>query len=484
MRHALVLAALLLPGSAAADSLHVLHHFAGPDGQSPTGLIQASDGKLYGVGANGGDQKTCDPDGCGVVFSLGLDGSFTKLHDFHTDDGYQPTGLVEGGHGKFYGTTFRGGAESGGGGGVLYSITSAGKFKILAHFGDGFVCCGPAMPSGHLIKANDGNYYGTSQNGGDFRDVDHGNGLGTVYRFDPMTNAVTVVHSFTLGDSAGIHPFGPLTLGKDGALYGTTRENESGGAPSVFRIDIAGNFSVVGSLPNTEPVAGVIQSKTDGNFYGTDDGGPSNGSLFRVNGKGKVTFINRFDRADGKGPRHQLTPYGDGFFFGSALEGGLLDPQGGSIFRIDAGGDLRVLHSFDRDETNGILPNATLVLASDGSMYGTGALGGSNARGTVFAFDPNDLGAVQSVSFDKARVKSGRKAHGTVTLFAPADHDTIVHLGATPGPVTVPQTVVVKAGEQTAGFNAKTFQIGAKNETRVYASVAGQGTRTILTVVP
>ena len=483
MRSVVLLSALLLSGAAYADSLHVLHHFAGPDGQSPTGLIQASDGKLYGVGANGGDQVTCNPDGCGVVFSLATDGTFMKLHDFNTKDGYQPTGLVEAGHGKFYGTTFRGGADSGSGGGVLYSITSAGKFKVLTRFGDGFVCCGPAMPSGHLVKAKDGNYYGSSQNGGDFRDVDHGNGLGTVYRFDPKTNAVTVIHSFTLGDNAGIYPFGPLIVGKDGALYGTTRENESGGAPSVFRVDTAGNFSVVGSLPNTEPVAGVIQAK-NGDFYGTDDGGPSNGSLFRVTGKGKTVFLNRFDRADGKGPRYQLTPYGDGFFYGSAVEGGLLDPQGGSIYRIDATGDLRVLHSFDPAAKNGILLNSTFVLANDGLMYGTGALGGNNTRGTVFSFDPNDLGAVQSVAFDSAKVKSGHKAHGTVTLFAPAETDTVVHLGATPGPVTVPATVTVKAGAQTATFDASTFKIGAKNETRVYASVEGQGTRTVLTIVP
>jgi len=483
MRPVLALSALLWSGAAFADPLHVVHSFSGPDGQSPTGLIQASDGKIYGVGANGGDQQTCDPDGCGVVFSLGLDGTFTKLHDFHTDDGYQPTGLVEAGHGKFYGTTFRGGADSGGGGGILYSITAAGKFKVLYRFGDGFVCCDPALPSGHLVKAKDGNYYGSSQNGGDFRDADHSNGLGTVYRFDPKTNAVTVIHSFTLADNAGVFPFGPLTVGKDGELYGTTRENESAGSPAVFKIDTAGNFSVVASLPNTEPVAGVIQSKS-GDLYGTDDGGPSKGSLFRVNGRGKVTFLNRFDGADGRGPRYQFTLFGDGFFYSSAQEGGLLDPQGGSIFRIDASGELRVLHSLDPAVPTGIFPNSTLVLASDGLMYGTGALGGSGTRGTVYSFDPLDLGPVQSVSFDRKHVKSGHKAHGTVTLFAPADADTIVHLGAVPGPVTVPATVTVKAGQQSADFNAKTFKIGAKNDVRIYASINGQGTRTVLTVVP
>ena len=371
----------------------------------------------------------------------------------------------------------------GGGGGVLYSITSAGKFKVLHRFGDGFVCCDPAMPSGHLVRAKDRNYYGTSQNGGDFRDVDHGNGLGTVYRFDPKTNAVTVIHSFSLADSSGVFPFGPLFVGKDGALYGTTRENELGGDPSAFRIDTAGNFSVVAGLPNTESVAGVIQAKS-GDLYGTDDGGPSKGSLFRVNGRGKVTFLNRFDGADGRGPRYQFTPFGDGFFYSSAQEGGLLDAQGGSIFRIDASGELRVLHSLDPDVPNGIFPNSTFVLASDGLMYGTGALGGSSGRGTVYSFDPLDLGPVETISFNPQHVKSGHKAHGTVTLNSPAAEDTLVHLLAVPGPVTVPESITIKAGEQSANFVAKTFKIGAENDVRVYASVNGQGTRTVLTVLP
>lgn len=473
----------LFATAAMADSLTVLHNFNGADGQSPTGLVLGSDAKLYGVGANGGDRQTCDPDGCGVVFSLGADGSFTKLHDFHTTDGYQPTGLVEGKRGKFYGTTFRGGAESGGGGGVLYSITAAGKFKILYRFGDGFVCCGPAMPTGHLVKAKDGKFYGSSTVGGDFRDLDHGNGLGTVYRFDPDTNQVTVLHSFNLGDASGIFPTGPLFLAKDGALYGTTRQNESGGSPSLFRIDTAGNFSVVAALSGVEPLGGVIQAR-GGDFFGTNDGAGGSGSLFRVNGKGKVSVFNRFDGADGRGPHYQFTQLAGGFLASTAEEGGLRDAQGGTIYRTDGKDDFRILHSFDPGVPDGIFPNATLVQAGDGMLYGTGALGGSGTRGTVFRLDPNDLGPVASVAFDKAKVKSGHKATGTVTLFAPAEHDTVVVLGAVSGPVTVPATVTVKAGHDTADFTAKTFKIGAENDVRVYASVNGQGTRTILKVTP
>lgn len=477
----LAVSAVLFCTAASADSLQVMHGFSGPDGQSPTGLIQASDGKLYGVGANGGDTATCNPDGCGVVFSLGLDGSFTKLHDFHVADGDQPTGLVEGGHGKLYGTTFRGSTDTGIAG-VLYSITGAGKFKVLYRFANGFGCCGPAGPTGHLVKAGDGKFYGTTQNGGDFRDVDHGSGFGTVYRFDPDTGAVTVIHSFNLGDASGIFPTGPLFLGKDGLLYGTTRQNEGGGSPTVFKIDTAGNLSVVTPLPGMEPLAGVIQVK-GGTLYGTDDGDAGKGSLFRVSPEGQLTVLNRFDGADGRGPHYQFTQ-ARGFLYSTAEEGGLLDAQGGTIYRIDAKGNLRVLHSFDPDVPQGIFPNATLVLASDGLMYGTAGLGGTGTRGTVYRFDPNDLGPVASVDFDRPHVKSGRRIDGTVTLFQPAAVDTIVTLGAVAGPVTLPPSVTVEAGQTTATFTAKTFKIGAENDVRIYASVDGQGTRTVLKVIP
>jgi hypothetical protein len=40
--------------------------------------------------------------------------------------------------------------------------------------------------------------------------------------------------------------------------------------------------------------------------------------------------------------------------------------------------------------------------------------------------------------------------------------------------VTVPATVIVKVGHDTASFTAKTFKIGAENNVRVYASVTGR----------
>ena len=99
-------------GAGNANSLQILHHFSGTDGSSPTGLIQASDGCFYGPGANGGDLQTCSPDGCGTLFKINTAGKFKLLHVFNATDGLQPTGLVEGHNGKFYGTTQTGGQRN------------------------------------------------------------------------------------------------------------------------------------------------------------------------------------------------------------------------------------------------------------------------------------------------------------------------------------------------------------------------------------
>ena len=481
---AVLLPALLAASGAAADSLQVVHNFNGLDGQSPTGLLQAANGLFYGVGENGGDTKTCDPDGCGVIFSVDAAGTFTDLHVFEVTDGNVPTGLVEGQGGKLYGTTMLGGKDEAGGSGTIFSLTSGGKYKVVYRFTGGFTCCDGASPNGHLIAAADGKFYGTTMNGGAFRDFDHGGGFGTVYRFDPANSVVTVLHSFSLADGNGIFPNGPLLQGKGGLLYGTTREGGSGGGGTVFKIDMVGNFSLVAQLPGMEPLGGVIQTR-QGDLYGTDDGGNGSGSLFRIDTAGQLSVLNRFDGADGKGPNFELTRGTDGFFYGTAQQGGLLDAQGGAVFRLSANGDYRVLHSFASAVPQGIFPNATLIEASDGFLYGTAALGGTGTRGTVFRIDPADLGPVASVSVHPATVSSGSSVTGKVKLFAPAPaQGLVVMLRAQPGPVTVPQSVKVRAGKTTATFTIDTMKIGAENNSHIYASVQGQGVRTVIRVVP
>jgi uncharacterized repeat protein (TIGR03803 family) len=89
------------------------------DGEDPEGLVQATDGDLYGTTYLGG------PNGGGTVFKITLGGVLTTLHSFCAQsgctDGTHPYSvLVQDTNGSFYGTTFRGGAN---GWGMAFSLS-------------------------------------------------------------------------------------------------------------------------------------------------------------------------------------------------------------------------------------------------------------------------------------------------------------------------------------------------------------------------
>src|SRR5438876_4585880 len=97
--------------------LTTLYSFCLSDGRTPESpLIRASDGKLYGTTRDGGNGNNCTSafgDGCGTVFRIVPGGTLTTLHTFNLTDGDIVTGgLVQATNGKFYGTTWGGGANT------------------------------------------------------------------------------------------------------------------------------------------------------------------------------------------------------------------------------------------------------------------------------------------------------------------------------------------------------------------------------------
>jgi uncharacterized repeat protein (TIGR03803 family) len=177
----------------------------GKNAEAP--LIQATDGDLYGTTVSGGAFSDR-----GTVFRMTLDGAMTVLHSFagDTEDGAFPqAALIQATDGNFYGTTQAGGAFNAG---TVFRMAAGGSgYTILHHFagppGDG------SSPVAALIQGTDGNFYGTTLQGGS------GNG-GTVFQMTP-DGAVTVLHAFT-GMEDGSLPHAPLIQATDGALYGTT----------------------------------------------------------------------------------------------------------------------------------------------------------------------------------------------------------------------------------------------------------------------
>jgi uncharacterized protein (TIGR03437 family) len=188
-------------------TLTTLHSFSVPDGSFPAGLIQATDGNLYGITEYGGAgcPNTDYPlyNGCGTVFKITTAGSLTTLHLFNGTDGRRPNlGLFQAADGNFYGTTD---------GSTIFEITPGGTLTTLYTFeSDG--------PPESLMQAVDGNFYGTTSNGGG-ADCSSKN-CGTLFQFTP-TGTLTTVYSFgaTARDAANPNP--PIQA-SDGNLYGTT----------------------------------------------------------------------------------------------------------------------------------------------------------------------------------------------------------------------------------------------------------------------
>jgi len=138
-------------------------NYAGPDGASPTGqLVQGSDGNFYGVTELGGlpSPVVMWTTTCGTVFKVTPEGTETILYRFSGPDGMGPNGLIQGTDGNLYGT-----AGSTTSLGVAFSVTPEGVETTLYSFCGTGSACDAAFP-GALTEGSDGNFYGTTSGGG------------------------------------------------------------------------------------------------------------------------------------------------------------------------------------------------------------------------------------------------------------------------------------------------------------------------------
>ncbi|HXI83279.1 MAG TPA: choice-of-anchor tandem repeat GloVer-containing protein [Verrucomicrobiae bacterium] len=305
----------------------------------------------------------------------------TNLYTFlgSPNDGNQPyAGLIQGRDGNFYGTTYNGGTNNHG---IVFRITPGGIETNLHTFGDGSV----NFANG-LVQGSDGNFYGTTYQGGT-------NSLGSVFRITPA-GIYTNLHSFGSSPTDGARPFAALVQGSDSNLYGTTTIGGASSAGTVFRISPAGNYTNLYSFANfptdgANPEAALIQA-SDGNFYGTTIAGGTIGfgTVFRINPAGSETNLYSFggSATDGNGPTAALVQGSDGNFYGTAEQGGA--NHDGTLFRISPAGNYTNLYSFGSSPGDGNFPGAGLLQGSDGNFYGTTEQAGANGVGTVFRISP------------------------------------------------------------------------------------------------
>jgi uncharacterized repeat protein (TIGR03803 family) len=367
-----------------AQSLTTLHSFDGSDGSMPyAGLVQAIDGNFYGTTAFG--PSSSGYSGFGTVFKMAPNGTFTALWAFTGNDGALPYGaLLQASDGNFYGTTVEGGNRTCDRGcGTVFKITPSGTLTTIYRFCAQSGCPDGSAPWSTLIQATDGNFYGTTSTGGT-------NDYGTVFKITP-SGALTTLHSFQLSD--GVYPEAGLVQGSDGNFYGTTFDGGAGcvNCGTVFKITPGGNLTVLYSFQSTDgfrPQAALVQG-SDENFYGTtSEGGIGNcvdgcGAVFKITPDGTLTMLHRFAGPDGGDPIAGLIQASDGNFYGTTYVRGAYNF--GTVFEMAPNGTLTVLHSFIDSPSEGFFPSAGLVQGSDGSLYGTTADGGQfHYFGTVF----------------------------------------------------------------------------------------------------
>ena len=326
---------------------------------------------------------------CAVLVIWALSGipiaaqTFTTLHSFTGADGANPyAGLVQGLDRNLYGTTIDGGAY---GSGNVFRIAPSGKVTSLYDFCAQSNCSDGQFPVSTLVMGPDGNFYGTTQNGGVYN-------YGSVFKISP-SGALTTLHSFDIID--GLSPYGSLVFASNGNFYGTTNEGgtcTTGGCGTVFAISIEGkfktlyNFCLQTGCPDGEfPVGGLIEG-SDGNFYGTTNAGGNStcpgggcGTIYRITPSGALTTLHRFNNTDGAYPAPALVEVRKGLFYGTTSGGGA--NRDGTVFSLNANGALTTRYNFAG--TDGFSP-FVLTAGSDGNLYGTTLGGGTEEAGTIF----------------------------------------------------------------------------------------------------
>jgi len=226
-----------------------------------------------------------------------------------------------------------------------------------------------------LTLASDESFYGAAAFGGTFN-------CGTVFRFTPPST-LTVLHDFNCG-SDGQYPLVPPIQGADGNLYGVTNSG------TVYSIALAnGSYTALSQAPFN--VWAPLFLASDGNLYGTSAfGGDFNlGTVFRVSTPGgAVQVLHSFNGSDGYNPDAPVVQGSDGNLYGTTLSTNTSNPPG-LIYRMSLWGKLVVVHNFGAFTSglinpDGAFPQAGLLPASDGNLYGVTTAGGVNGFGTIY----------------------------------------------------------------------------------------------------
>jgi uncharacterized repeat protein (TIGR03803 family) len=383
--------------SSPAQTLTVLANFGVNSGSSPQGpLAQGVDGNLYGATTFGGSGTLS----IGSIFDVTPGGELTTVYNFcskkHCNDGSEPnSGLLLAADGNFYGLASSSGLY---GNGTMFRLTPAGNLTTIYNFCSQTNCADGGYPERWLAQGTNG-FYGVTGGWGAY-------GFGTVFVINQAGTLTTLHSFCPSRDGSncpdGRNPQGGLIQASNGNFYGTTNEGGVNGyqGGTIFEITPAGQLTTLysfcskancadGATPN-----GLMQA-ANGNFYGatyaggtTGCNGNGCGTIFEMTAAGKLTTLYTFCKksgcVDGWGPS-TISQGTDGNLYGTSV-GGTFGQ--GTIFRITPSGEFTSLYNFCTSETScpeGRLPETGVSQATDGNFYGTTVADGAYGYGTVFS---------------------------------------------------------------------------------------------------
>jgi uncharacterized repeat protein (TIGR03803 family) len=311
--------------------------------------------------------------------------TYTKLHtwpeDTRNDTGIGLAGIMtQGEDGNIYGGI---GDDNSNAAGSAFQMTTAGNFTRIYAFCSLNGCADGSGPWGGLTLGKDGNLYGTTTGGGT-------HGAGTLFKLTPL-GTLTTLWNFDNGADAGA-PWYPPLQGLDGNFYAVSNTIFAGDFGAFIKVTPTATEKVLvdfnftnGNDPNL-PTQG-----TDGNFYGTAVSGGSKGLgvLYKITSSGSIKVLHNFVGfpTDGTNPIGQLVQGADGAFYGVTYLGGANNL--GTVFKVTLTGTYTLLHSFAGFASNdGTHPRAGLIAGSDGKLYGTTWQGGKNNNGEMYQITP------------------------------------------------------------------------------------------------
>jgi uncharacterized repeat protein (TIGR03803 family) len=340
-------------------------------GYMPSGaLIEGGDGKIYGMTKHGGVY------GFGVIFSFNpLDGQFLKIHDFNGLDGKQPSGgLVIDDNNRLIGCTPYGGINDRG---VLFSLNLL-NLEFVKHID--FSQEIGAIPLNNLIRGSDNQFYGVTLQGGAYN-------KGVLFRFDPESNSLLALFDFD--ENNGKFPRCALTEGPQGVLYGMAQGGDNGYSGVIFSFNINSNdFQKLYDFANSgiQVAQGSLAFSSDGNLYSTANGGSySYGVIFRYSIlNNTVESLHEFNFTDSIGAGAiDMMQASNGLFYGTTQPNTF---HNGTIYSWDSSSN-SILRESTFGLNQGIAPTAKLVLHPNNRHYGLTSNGGRYGAGTIYSID-------------------------------------------------------------------------------------------------